>query len=114
MKFIYTISLIKLQKMASLYVLKKISSKFNFRPIQTSPELIISGISKLYIEHLCLKTETTCLFVPLVGLASYSGSGELLIISNGFAIAGYILSYTIPLLRTYDAYENSTLEILDL
>lgn len=99
--------------MASLYILKKISSKFNFRPVKTSPELIMSGISKLYIEHMILKTETTCLAFPLYGLACYSESGEILIITNGLTIAGYILCYTMPLLRTLNAYEKSSLEILD-
>jgi hypothetical protein len=99
--------------MASLFLLKKITSHFKFRPVQTGPDIIISGISKIYLEHILLKSELCFIGIPLLTAACPNPNNICLFCSCAF-ITLYGSTFVVPVARTYQAYKSSTLQILDL
>ena len=105
--------------MASLYILKKLCkglSPNTFIPAITNVDILVSSVSKLYIEHTLLKTEMN-VYNIILSFPAYTSLGDsfhkLLI---PYAISLLItmpIIYGIPIYRTYKSIVNKNLQIIN-
>jgi hypothetical protein len=92
--------------MLSLLVLNRVNKYIKFQPAVTNNEIILSGLSKIFIENYLLKKElgvyimcSTCLNLPCLTLFT--------------AMVYFPICYGIPLYRTYNNCKTNTLQIID-
>lgn len=102
--------------MATLIGLKYVCKHLNMKPVVSNSEIILSGISKIYIEHKLLGFEYGS-YVSTLGMLTngleykYPGLNLLVV---GVSLVGLPGIYFIPVFRCWKSYKKSTLQILNL
>ena len=103
--------------MASLYILKNLSTKVFpklFKPAIINTEIIIGSCSKLYIEHNLLFLEGMFLSSGLGILGTTINSNILLSLSALSFVITVPGSYALPAYRTLKCYHDDTLQIINI
>ena len=98
--------------MASLYFLKRLThGSAWFRPAKETPEIIISAVSKTYIEHKLLVIELSVYALMTAPLVAAEVTTPL-VVAPLMACVPLTVGY--PMYRTYTSYKNKELNILNL
>jgi hypothetical protein len=98
--------------MASLYFLKRLThGSVWFRPAKETPEIILSAVSKTYIEHKLLVLELSTYALMTMPLVDADVTSPLVVVPFMACIP---LTVGYPMYRTYTSYKNKELQILNL
>ena len=104
--------------MATIRLLDKFCkhNKHLFIKATTTPEVLIGGLSKAYIEHqlLCFELGTYITIPNLIMSPFVDVLISPIILYNLIMVpACIVVPYAIPGYRIYNAFENKTIEIID-
>ena len=105
--------------MASLYILKKLYKGLapnTFVPAIVNTDIIVSGFSKLFIEHSLLNIEMSiynCLFIIPMFTPIVNSYPEIVIPLLFSSVLTLPIIYGVPIYRTYKSIVNKKIEIIN-
>lgn len=105
--------------MLSFRLINKICKPHMFRLAKTTPDIVVAGLSKIYIEQTLLSIECGA-YLCAINLALFGEftldtiPNETIYINGVIFPLAIVTSYCYPLFRAYKSIGNNTLEIINL